>query len=101
MPKQFVGKTYAKIGANDAVLFCGAKKNDSAKIAHDFCEDELNETRKERVEMHIKKGDYFRTLAAILNVLLVDKTLDKNKVMQNLVCDLLYLQAKYKVVKKV
>ena len=102
MAKKIVAnKKYTTIGIKDAVVFCGSKVSLSGRIAHDLCESDLDQIRKARIEVHLKKGDYFSTLAAVLHIVTIDKKLDKNKVLKNLVCDLLYLQAKYKITKRI
>lgn len=99
--KMLANKKYTTIGIQDAVVFCGGKISLSGRIAHDLCESDLDQVRKARIEVHLKKGDYFSTLAAVLHIITIDKKLDKNKVLKNLVCDLLYLQEKYQISKKI
>jgi hypothetical protein len=56
---------------------------------------------KKSVEFHIKSGDYFGTLAAVLS--LVEQILkddkENRKILKNVVKDLLYLQKNYIIVK--
>ena len=89
-----------QIKVNDQILATDLTEEQKQKLVHDFCEDELQDNRVKRIESHIQDGDYFNKIAAILNVILVDKNLDKEKVIKNLICDLFYLQDKYRIIKK-
>jgi len=67
-------------------------------------ETEINEIKK-RVDFHIEENDYFGTLATILSLLcqkLEKETTNKEcvRVLNNQVENLMYLQNKYKIVKK-
>ena len=57
---------------------------------------------KRSLEFHIKSNDYFSTLATVLS--LIRQTPENNKehleALGNLIKDLMYLQNKYKIVKK-
>jgi hypothetical protein len=55
------------------------------------------------IEFHIKMGDYFGTLATVLDLLrqrLVDKE-EEERILKNLTADLLYLQKRFKITPKI
>jgi len=58
---------------------------------------------KKSLEFHIKSGDYFGTLASVISI--IEQSVSKNKeqknILKKLVKDLVYLQNKYKIIKKI
>jgi len=102
MPTRQVKKQSDKIYSltrSDRFVFCG-QIGRLPPVAHDFCEEEITVERRERIEHHLKRDDYFRTMASILQVLMIDKEVDKNKVLAKLICDFLYVQKKYKIIER-
>lgn len=60
---------------------------------------------KKSLEFHIKSGDYFGTLAAVINLvkqqIFKDSSRDKNKkIIENKVAELMYLQNNFDIIKK-
>lgn len=56
---------------------------------------------KESLNFHIKSGDYFGTLATILNFLVQEEfSSDRDKIIKEKVNELVYLQENYNIVKK-
>ncbi len=60
---------------------------------------------KKSLEFHIKSGDYFGTLATVIDLvkqqIFKDNTRDKNKkIIENKVSELMYLQNNFDIVKK-
>lgn len=60
---------------------------------------------KESLEFHIQSGDYFGTLATVINLvkqqIFKDKSKNKNrKIIEDKVAELIYLQNNYDIVKK-
>jgi len=59
--------------------------------------------RQKDIKSHLKSGDYFGTLATIIDLMAQEKEkieIRQNKVLKNLKDDLVYLQKNYKIVKK-
>ncbi|MFA6026533.1 MAG: hypothetical protein WC727_08865 [Ignavibacteriaceae bacterium] len=55
----------------------------------------------EKLKFHVDSQDYFGTLATVLNLLRQnDIVLDKNKTLDKIVDDLMYLQTNYRIIKK-
>lgn len=65
-------------------------------------EDEKDANRLKRLEFHIRSNDYFGTTATILSYIAQVKGTNQEcgQVLDKLKNDLLYLQEKYKIVKK-
>lgn len=59
-------------------------------------------TRKQQIEFHVKSGDYFGSLAAIID--LVNQSLEKDsqqiKILDKLKNDLIFLQKNYQITRK-
>lgn len=53
------------------------------------------------VDAQVRSGDYFITLATLLDVLAQDNDLSDNKLLQKAISDLLYLQNNYNITKKI
>jgi hypothetical protein len=57
--------------------------------------------RTKSLNFHIKSGDYFGTLATILNLLHQEEFVgDKDNILKEKVKELVYLQKNYKIMKK-
>jgi len=94
-----VNKIYSKITGQDLLMFCG-KKPKEIPLVHDLCETKVGKARINRIEKHIRNHNYFEMLEVVLKILSQDKGIDRTKVLNDLICDLSYVQANYKLVKK-
>ena len=92
-------KVYSKITGQDLLMFCG-KKLKTVPLVHDLCETKIAKRRINRIEKHIKNHNYFEMLAVILKIMSNGNGIDQKKVIQDLICDLSYVQTNYKLVKK-
>lgn len=78
---------------------------DKIFLLHDIDERNSQPQRIKRIKFHIEQGDYFGTLAAILNLLIEDENTPKEKannkkLLKRLVDDLIFLQDNFKISKK-
>lgn len=68
-----------------------------------FLHDGLVYNRKVNINFHVKAGDYFGTLATILDILCQDEKISakmRKKILNNLQKELMYLQDNYLIIKK-
>jgi hypothetical protein len=61
--------------------------------------------RRKSIRFHIDSGDYFGTLATVLDLLRQDgnkngHTTEHNELLETLIGELLYLQASYRIIRK-
>lgn len=65
--------------------------------------DRISGNRKKNVDFHVVVGDYFGTLATVLDILRQDKNISeqmREKTLENLRNDLEYLQDNYFIMRK-
>lgn len=82
-----------KIFYNGKNLFFGLP----AGFVYDL-EDE--DARRQEAEFHIRRGDYFATLATICHIAAYEKGIDIQKIFGKLAKDLQYLQDNYEIKRK-
>lgn len=89
-------KSYPQIAINDFIVF----PNKAPLL---FRDNDNSFLRKKNINFHIKSGDYFGTLATVIDLIRQEKEKiegKENKILKDLKEDLFYLQKNYKIIKK-
>jgi len=95
-------KTYELLPDCGDFIVCSAKRARLGAVLILRDRDEDGQRRK-KLEFHIKSGDYFGTLATIIDFIRNEEKIiakDKDKILKNIKDDLLHLQDNYKIVRK-